>query len=106
MTGFGINSERLAAYTAHLRQEERSAGTVENHLRRIRAFAKRLDGRPVTKELAAEWKEYLLARSCAPVTINSMRAAINGLFHVLGRDACRMKFLKLSTAWSGRTAGN
>ena len=85
MTGFGINSERLAAYTAHLRQEERNAGTVENYLRRIRAFARWLDGRPVIKELAAEWKEYLLARSYAPVTINSMLAAINGLFHFWAR---------------------
>lgn len=49
MSELTISSERLTAFAAHLRAEERSAGTIENYLRHIRAFAVWLDGSPVTK---------------------------------------------------------
>ena len=53
------------------------------------------DGKTVTKELVACWKEQLLARKYAPVTVNSMLAALNGLFHFLGWDECRTRFLRV-----------
>ena len=87
-----IDPAQLASYTTHLRREERSPGTIEKYLRDIRAFAGWLDGRPVSRELAAEWRDHLLSKDYAPVTINSMLAALNGLFHFLG---CRAKFLKV-----------
>ena len=90
-----INPGQLAAYAAHLRAEERSPGTVGKYLRDVSAFACWLGSAPVTKELAAAWKEHLLSQGYAPVTINSMLAAINGLFHFLGWDECRVKFLKV-----------
>lgn len=34
-----IDPAQLASYTAHLRREERSPGTIEKYLRDIRAFA-------------------------------------------------------------------
>lgn len=73
-----IDPAQLASYTAHLRREERSPGTIEKYLRDIRAFAGWLDGRPVSRELAAEWRDHLLSKDYAPVTINSMLAALNG----------------------------
>ena len=90
-----LSAERIAAYGQYLRTEERSSGTVEKYLRDVSAFAAWLGGRPVSKELAAGWKEHLLSQGYAPVTINSMLAAINGLFHFLGWDECRVKFLKV-----------
>ena len=90
-----IDPAQLASYTAHLRREERSPGTIEKYLRDIRAFAGWLDGRPVSRELVAEWRDHLLSTDSAPVTINSMLAALNGLFHFLGWDECRAKFLKV-----------
>ena len=39
-----IDPAQLASYTAHLRREERSPGTIEKYLRDIRAFAGWLDG--------------------------------------------------------------
>ena len=80
MSELTISSERLTAFAAHLRAEERSAGTIENYLRHIRAFAVWLDGSPVTKETAAAWKEHLLTQDYAPATVNAMLAALNGLF--------------------------
>lgn len=90
-----IDSGQLAAYAAHLRTEERSPGTIENYLRHVRAFATWLGGAPVTKERVAGWKEHLLAEGYAPATINAMLAALNGFFHFLGREDCRVKFLKV-----------
>ena len=86
---------RLAAYAAHLRAEERSPGTIENYLRHVRAFAVWADGRPISKELAAEWKAHLLSRGYAPVSVNAMLAALNGFLRFLGWEDCRVKFLKV-----------
>ena len=44
-----ITAERLAAFSEQLRREERAAGTEENYLLHVRAFAGWLGGRPVTQ---------------------------------------------------------
>ena len=90
-----ISSDHLTAYAVYLSTEERSRGTIEKYLRDLRAFACWLNGRPVTRELAAGWKEYLRTRDYAPATINSMLASLNGLFRFLGWEECRIKFLKV-----------
>ena len=90
-----LTEERIAAYGRDLATEERSHGTIENYLRHVRIFSAWLNGVPVTKEQTAGWKEYLLSQGYAPTTINSMLAALNGLFRCLGWDECRVKFLKV-----------
>ena len=95
MTELTINPGQLADYAAHLRAEERSPGTIENYLRHVRAFGAWANGRTITKELAAEWKAHLLAQGYAPVSVNAMLAALNGFFRFLGREDCRVKFLKV-----------
>lgn len=90
-----LTFKQLTAYQGYLRREERANGTVEKYLRDIRAFFCWLNRRPVTKELAHAWKEELQAQGYAPVTINSMLSALNGLFHFLGWEDCRVKFLKI-----------
>ena len=90
-----LTEERIAAYGRDLATEERSHGTIENYLRHVRIFSAWLNGTPATKEQAAGWKEYLISQGYAPTTINSMLAALNGLFRFLGWDECRVKFLKV-----------
>ena len=90
-----LTEERIAAYGRNLATEERSHGTIENYLRHVSIFAAWLNGTPATKEQAAGWKEYLISQGYAPTTINSMLAALNGLFRFLGWDECRVKFLKV-----------
>lgn len=89
-----ITNETLLSYEAHLRRLERGASTIEKYRRTIAAFAAWLGERPLTKEEALAWKTELQgSRSCA--TVNAALAALNGFFGFLGRDDCRMRFLKL-----------
>ena len=90
-----ITAERLAAFSEQLRREERAAGTEENYLRHVRAFAAWLNGRPVTRGGAAAWKESLLAAGYSPVTVNAMVAAVNKFFSLSGWADCRVKALRL-----------
>lgn len=90
-----LNEGHIAAYLQFLRTEERSAATIEKYLYAVRLFAAWLDGRPVTKDLSAQWKSELLESGLSPATINGRLSAVNGLFHFLGWDGCRVKFLKL-----------
>ena len=90
-----ITQEALQRFAAYLRREEKSTGTVEKYLRDTAGFAAHMDGAPVTKESAAAWRDELLARGYAPVTVNSMVAAVNALFRFLGWEDCRVKSLRL-----------
>ena len=90
-----LTSAAVVAYRHHLLLEEKSSLTIEKYLRDVRAFAVWLNGRIVTKETAAGWKEHLLDRHYAPVIINSMLAAINAFFRFVGWEDCRVKFLKI-----------
>lgn len=90
-----LSNSEIAQYETYIREEERAPATTEKYLRDIRAFVAWREDRPVTKELAVAWKEYLLSQGQTPATVNSKLSAINGLFHFLGRDECRVKFLKL-----------
>ena len=95
MKNHSLIPEQITAFERYLRTEERSSGTIEKYLRDVRAFAVWLNGRIVTKETATGWKEHLLDRHYAPVTINSMLAAINAFFRFVGWEDCRVKFLKI-----------
>ena len=90
-----LTMEMIEAYGQHLHAAERSRGTIEKYLRDLRVFARWLDGRPVAKEAVSEWKEHLLACGYAPATVNSMLAALNGLFLFQGWTDCRVKFIKI-----------
>ena len=90
-----ITLQDLDRFRNYLRRQERSTGTVENYLRYARGFVSRLEGRRVTKELTAAWKEEMVARGYAPATVNAMLAAVNGLLAFLGREDCRVKLLRI-----------
>ena len=95
MKQYRLTSQQISDYGNYLRGEERSTGTIDKYLRDTTAFVYWLNGRNVTKERAAEWKAYLLEQDYAPVTVNAMLSAVNGLFRFLGWDECRVKFLKI-----------
>lgn len=90
-----ITRDMIDAYSAHLYENERQKGTVEKYLRDVRNFAAYLDGREAARELAAQWRAMLLEQNYAPVTVNSMLAAVNGFFRFMGWQDCRVKFLRI-----------
>ena len=90
-----ITSRSLEQFRAHLREQERSGGTVEKYLRDVRQFAAWLDGGAVTKETAARWKGELLALGREPATVNGKLAALNAFLACMGWEDCRVKSLRL-----------
>lgn len=94
MNEYQLSQGKIAEFGVYLEEEERSLGTIKKYLRDLNVFFQWLGDRAVTKEVTMEWKNYLLASGHAPVTVNSMLAALNGLFRFLGWD-CRAKLLKI-----------
>lgn len=90
-----LTPSRMAAYERFLRAQERAPATVEKYLREAEAFAAWLNGRPVTRERTAVWREGLLERGLAPATVNAKLSAVNSLLRALGWEDCRVKLLRL-----------
>ena len=90
-----ITQKLMREFAAYLLQEECSAGTMQKYGRDVAAFAKWAAGREITRELVRAWKESLLERGYAAVTINSMLAAVHRLFVMAGWAECRVKYLKV-----------
>ena len=90
-----LTGEQIVSYGRYLTGEERCPGTVEKYLRDVNAFIRWAAGRAVSRELAVQWKEHLLEQGYAPVTINAMLSALNGLFKFLGWDEYRVRFLRI-----------
>ena len=90
-----VTKKEIRQFSDALAEEERSAGTIEKYVRDVRRFAVWLDGEEVSRERTAAWRDGLLERGYAPVTINSMVAAVNRFFAVLGWEDCKVKALKI-----------
>lgn len=95
MKGRILTSKAVQSFKKYLREEEKSANTIEKYLRDVRAFAEYLGGAEVTKEAVIAYKSKLLAESYAVRSINSMLASLNGLFSFLGWTDCKVKSIKL-----------
>ena len=90
-----VSSRELSAFSAHLRQEDRSSGTTGKYLHDCTSFALWLGDRELTPEAAAQWREHLLQKGYAPATVNSMLSAVNRLLKFLGREECRVRSLRI-----------
>lgn len=90
-----LTRREMEKFEAYLRHDEREPATIEAYLRSLRKFAEWVDGRAVTKELAAAWKAELVESGYCPVSVNAMLAAVNKFFACMGREDCKVKYLKL-----------
>lgn len=90
-----ISCKSLSAFTCYLQNEERSAGTVKNYLRALRAFVSWQAGAPVDKAAISRWREQLLEDGYAPVTINAMLAAVHSYLRFRGWDRFRVHYLRV-----------
>jgi integrase len=60
----------------------------------VRGLLAWLDGRPVTKEAAVEYKGYLCEKGRAPAGVNGALAALNGFFAYAGLGM-KLKYMKI-----------
>lgn len=95
MMEHSLSKRQLEDFENMLRREERASGTIEKYLRDVRAFCAWNEGRAVTRESGTEWKRFLISSGYAPVTVNSMLAAINSFFRFMGWEECRIKVLHI-----------
>lgn len=86
---------QLAQYRAFLEEEARAHGTIEQYLRAVRLFMQWLNGESVSRQSVQRWSQCLLDDGYAPVTVNAMLAALNGLFRCLGWEECRCRYLRV-----------
>lgn len=90
-----ITQTLLDSFEQELRQQERSPGTIQKYRRDVSAFAAWLGEEALDREAAAGWKLALLEAGHAPATVNSMLSALNGFLRHIGREDCRVRFLKI-----------
>lgn len=93
--GHYMEEEDISRFESFLRQEERSSGTMAKYMRDINAFRRWLSGSEVRKDQVAAWKESLVLKGYAPVTVNSMLSALHCFFGYMGWTECRVKFLRV-----------
>lgn len=84
----------IARYVTHLREEERSAATIQKYAHDLTVLCEHLNGAPVTKAALIEWKQRLVSAH-APATVNSMLAAVNGFLSFMGWRELAVKLLRV-----------
>ncbi|MBR5428258.1 MAG: tyrosine-type recombinase/integrase [Clostridia bacterium] len=88
-------TEKIDAFAAYLRENEKSAATVEKYARDASAFAVFIGNREPDRELVIGFKQYIIDKGYAVRSVNSMIASVNAFLEFLGRPDCRVKSLKI-----------
>jgi len=87
--------EQIREFSRYLREEERETATIDKYSRDVKDFFIWLKDREISRERIAEWKQHLRRVGRKPVTINGKLSALNKFFSFLGRNDCRIKYLKI-----------
>ena len=90
-----LTQREFDQFEDYLRHDEREESTIEAYLRSLTRFSEWADGRTITKGLAMEWKTALSESGYRPISVNAMLAAVNKFFTCMGREDCKVKYLKL-----------
>ena len=89
-----VTPAKIEAFAQHLRDQERSAATIEKYVHDVRALAAFLNGREISKGLLLEWKEALI-EAYAPASVNTMLAAANRFLGFCGLNELQLRKLKI-----------
>lgn len=87
--------EKIREFSRYLREEERETATIDKYSRDVKDFFIWLKDREISRERMGEWRGYLLQAGRKPVTINGKLSALNKFLSFLGRNDCRIKYLKI-----------
>lgn len=85
----------LGEFEVFLKEQERSEGTIQKYRRDILAFQRFMEGETALHKEAVLKYRGKLSQQYASVTVNSMLAAVNGFLRFIGREDCRVHFLKI-----------
>ena len=89
-----LTPELIRSFASYLREQEKSASTIEKYTRDIRALRVFLHGRAVTKSALIEWKESL-TNQYAAASVNTMLAAANTFCDFAGWVDLKVKPLRI-----------
>ncbi|MEA4971175.1 MAG: tyrosine-type recombinase/integrase [Candidatus Pelethousia sp.] len=89
-----ITPELIQRFSIYLREQEKSAATIEKYARDTAALCGFLNGSPVNKAILIEWKEGL-SRQYAATSVNTMLAAVNAFLDFTGWTDLKVKPLKI-----------
>ena len=84
-------------YLTHLREQERSAATLQKYRHDLNELCGYLHNAPLNKSTLIDWKELLISKY-APATVNSMLIAVNGHLRFYGWQGLSVKLLKVQKA--------
>lgn len=90
-----LNEEKIAAFTAYLKKEEKSNNTIAKYSRDVRSFITFVENKSVSKETIIAYKSKLISENYSIRSINSMLASINSFFAFNGWADLKVKYLKL-----------
>ncbi len=90
-----VTQEGIDEYMEHLKEEGKAQNTLDKYNRDLKKLLEWLDGRPLTRVLATEWKKSLLQDNYAASSVNSMLAAVNGFFKFMGWCDLKIDNLKI-----------
>ena len=87
-----VTSKKIKDFEIHLRNEERSAATIEKYMRDVRFFASFVCDAEIDKQMVLDYKSKL-GESYAVASANSMIAAMNCFLRFCGwHDLCVKQF--------------
>ena len=91
-----MTQQQITRFLACLKEEERSAGTLEKYRYELACFWDYLppDDKSVDKARAQQWKEVLVEKGYAVSTVNGMLVALNRFFDYMGWSEYRIKKLR------------
>ncbi len=90
-----VTKKIISEFRDYLITEEKSPSTISKYIHDIRVFAKYLSGGEITKENVIAYKQDLIDNGYTVCSVNSMLAAVNGLFAFIGRHDLKVKTIKV-----------
>lgn len=94
MNEYCLNRKNIETYLQYLREQEKSAGTLEKYKRELYELLSFLSGKNESKEELISWKAQL-EQKYRPAGVNGRLVAANGSFSFFGRYDLRMKLLRI-----------
>ena len=89
-----ITTDQLTQFRALLKNEEKSAATMNKYLRDVQRFALWLGDTPLERDAMLDYKADLM-RHYAAGSVNSILAALNRFLRMIAREDCRVHRLRI-----------